>query len=753
MADTPENKIDINLSLLTGQSGADFNSFAKSLEAAQVSLAGTADSLREIARIYKEMQQSAALIQAQNAAASTAPVLDQTVAQGDSTASSAQDVADDNAERQQKYAVTENQAAAAAAAMALAQASQGNIPAAARTIGGYRQARSARRAAPVPLPAPEADYGDQLEMDFGDDLQMQLPLDDIAPLPPPSSVPAPRKPRIRDFLNPMDDAARAAATAAAVPPVPIPVGGSGGTGGPGGGPSGGGGGAGSGGPGGPGGPSGGGPGGPGPGGSGGNGALGALAGLQTLTGLLNLHSQSAFARNLRAGEGAQDRQAELSGISTHRNEISVGGVGVSVPWSSQKEKAAFTNFIKNQARGLKEANIGREEVASIYANLNAQGYNRSQGGTNANANPLNNRNTEKLANAFVDITKENKSLGLDPVIQNEVIRAVRYGNTSLEQMTRIIKDIPDAADSAGVHIEEFKKQTIALSEELKSGGATGASAMAAGNQYAQITGMTPGVLANSLNNPMFINAAMTANPGLRPDQVKTLSGGQLARAQNAMIDQAMMLGSGPIPTRETVDPVSGNKRMEPIRTRAEHRAMALVSAGMASTTGEAMKMIRDRKANLKSGETSDAIEQYRRDIVNHNEAENARSISMGDGGADYMGLTDVFKVGKFSIKEQERIRTKGMETAKKAAKGGEDGDKVNANNIAYGFDHEMRKILSERAKARNEIKEKDAGGTTLIDLQDDIKKYFKLIQPPRGKPAKPEDYDGTPGVLKWAFNK
>lgn len=87
---------------------------------------------------------------------------------------------------------------------------------------------------------------------------------------------------------------------------------------------------------------------------------------------------------------------------------------------------------------------------------------------------------------------------------------------SFEDLDDIIRTMGETATSAGLEVDEFAQQSIALAEALEDKGLTFAQGMRAASTFSQTTGLAPGLASSFMEDP-YVQMNLMGTTGLLPE--------------------------------------------------------------------------------------------------------------------------------------------------------------------------------------------------------------------------------------------
>lgn len=122
-------------------------------------------------------------------------------------------------------------------------------------------------------------------------------------------------------------------------------------------------------------------------------------------------------------------------------------------------------------------------------------------------------------------------------------KGTRFGQNSVEEMTKIMKEIPDAAHSAKMGIEDMVAEMKQAGEQAQDTGGNYADGAAAASMFSQTTGMTADAF-NGLNQNTLVQGRMFGTTGLPSFMQGLLSPAQKNLAMlDAFSETATNMGS------------------------------------------------------------------------------------------------------------------------------------------------------------------------------------------------------------------
>lgn len=391
-------------------------------------------------------------------------------------------------------------------------------------------------------------------------------------------------------------------------------------------------------------------------------------------------------------------QAENLSMGFKRGGVNVGIGGFGFNWkgigpipfgdAGQEQLRENIDAIKMGAH----AGISTKEFREIQRSLKQQGYT---------GNDL-----SRMSKVLGDIrrNKDIGDIGSTETTAPLVDQMMRYGTTSVNQLSDTLKGLGEVALKTRMPVDELKNSLNEFANDQQQKGATYQQGVRLGKEYANATGMDPRLLGQFQNNSI-VQGMFMSKTGLLP-QMMGIS--PLGTQMESIYKSMDLLGGafGHLGTKSIKTPYGE------MQVSAEQQRDALVAQQMGTTPDVIAKMRRERKEVTAAGYLGQFADQY-------GDAAERIHDSKAPQSKKSQALADLYK---------GRGGMPGMAQMKKAMKDAGFSDKeIQAvdHTAPWQRGEKINEILSSKSKDRT-----DPNSQTIhIEASPELRRWFKMYAP------------------------
>ena len=314
------------------------------------------------------------------------------------------------------------------------------------------------------------------------------------------------------------------------------------------------------------------------------------------------------------GTGGLEGTGERTGVSGSGRDINIGPFGLRIPGLNPAALAGVGEEWEKTKLAMKSG-INKTQANFIYDQLYDRGW-------------LEGKERDNLVNGAADVMRYNKQLGMDPATFDALDKSTRHGTTGVQAFVKVVKEIPEAARSARVSLQQMNADANAMGEANQQQGGTFWQGYKNAIAMSGMSGLPAGVLGESFQNPIVQGYAMTQT-GLAPQAQGLMSAGQRMRSIMEAVN-GLAPAFGNIPGRTNRVPGAGNFNLT---TTGKDQQMAWLHQMFPEYSPEMLKALTDPKtrAQIESGaNVEDAAMAWSRGAGG---AKNAKQYFSGDRNA------------------------------------------------------------------------------------------------------------------------
>lgn len=215
---------------------------------------------------------------------------------------------------------------------------------------------------------------------------------------------------------------------------------------------------------------------------------------------------------------------------------------------------------------------------------------------------------EQGQNAAFDAIAPLVQKGLDPATSvDQMDRALRQGNTSIEEFRDTLKDLGSAAQASRMTLQEYQESLTGFAEQATDAGGGFNQGMRLGKNVARATGIAPQVAGDLLFNSPLV-AGMAMQQGFLPNELGGMGTNQATKALLGGLEMAEAATAG-FRDQPIRDPETGE-----ITMTGEQRQ----SAQMATVLGTSREMVerlqRTRRTTRAAGRAESLLSRHEAEI-------------------------------------------------------------------------------------------------------------------------------------------